>query len=74
MNNLGRSASPTNEKITALYERLSRDDGEDSVSNSILNQQAFLEDYAKKTALPTLSILPTTGGAAQTLNARHGKH
>ena len=46
MNNNRQSASPTKNqksarftkgKITALYERLSRDDGEDSVSNSILN-------------------------------------
>lgn len=37
-----------NTRITALYERLSRDDREDSVSNSILNQQSLLEDYAKK--------------------------
>jgi len=34
--------------ITALYERLSREDGEDGVSNSIANQQTLLEDYAKK--------------------------
>lgn len=35
-------------KITALYERLSRDDELQGPSNSILNQQAFLEDYAKR--------------------------
>jgi len=34
--------------ITALYERLSREDGEDGISNSITNQKALLEDYAKK--------------------------
>jgi len=34
--------------ITALYERLSREDGEDGVSNSIANQKALLEEYAKK--------------------------
>ena len=35
-------------KITALYERLSRDDELQGTSNSILNQQAFLEDYAQR--------------------------
>ena len=35
------------EKITALYERLSRDDEMQGESNSIINQKKFLEDYAK---------------------------
>ncbi len=35
-------------KITALYERLSRDDELQGPSNSILNQQAFLEDFCKR--------------------------
>lgn len=35
-------------KMTALYERLSRDDELQGPSNSIINQQSFLEDYAKK--------------------------
>lgn len=34
------------EKITALYERLSRDDAVDGDSNSIINQKRMLEDYA----------------------------
>ena len=34
-------------KITALYQRISKDDGEDNVSNSIKNQKAQLEEYAK---------------------------
>ena len=38
----------TENKITALYERLSRDDGQDGESNSITNQKEFLEDYAKR--------------------------
>ena len=37
----------TEEKITALYERLSRDDGfADADSNSIVNQKRYLEEYA----------------------------
>ena len=38
-------------KITALYERLSRDDELQGESNSITNQKHFLEDYAKKERL-----------------------
>ena len=38
----------TENKITALYERLSRDDGQDGESNSITNQKEFLEDYAMR--------------------------
>ena len=36
------------EKITALYERLSRDDDLDGDSNSIINQKKMLEDYANQ--------------------------
>lgn len=35
-------------KITALYERLSRDDELQGESNSISNQKMYLEDYARK--------------------------
>lgn len=34
-------------KITALYERLSRDDEQQGESNSIINQKQYLEEYAK---------------------------
>ena len=37
-----------NEKITALYERLSRDDELQGDSNSIKNQKQMLEDYARQ--------------------------
>ena len=40
------SVKQTEEKITALYERLSRDDDLSGDSNSILNQKAYLENYA----------------------------
>lgn len=36
------------QRITALYERLSRDDDLQGESNSILNQKKYLEDYARK--------------------------
>lgn len=36
------------EKITALYERLSRDDDQIGDSNSIINQKKYLESYAEQ--------------------------
>ena len=35
-------------RVTALYERLSKDDEQQGESNSILNQKRFLEDFARK--------------------------
>ena len=35
-------------KITALYERLSRDDEQAGESNSIQNQKMYLEEYARQ--------------------------
>lgn len=40
-------ATGTQEKITALYGRLSEDDGVDLESNSISNQRTILQDYAR---------------------------
>ena len=37
-----------NEKITPLYERLSRDDELQGESNSISNQKQMLEDFARR--------------------------
>ena len=36
------------QKITALYERLSRDDDLAGESNSIVNQKEMLENYARE--------------------------
>ena len=41
-----------NEKITPLYERLSRDDELQGESNSISNQKQMLEDFARRNRLP----------------------
>ena len=46
-----------NGKITALYERLSRDDDLTGDSNSIINQKKLLEDYAKAGLAQTLTAL-----------------
>ena len=42
------------EKITALYERLSRDDELEGESNSIVNQNKILEEYASKNNLTNI--------------------
>ena len=48
----GAQAMRRNEKITALYERLSRDDDLQGESNSISNQKKLLEDYAAQHDFP----------------------
>ena len=42
------SARQTETKITALYERLSRDDELNGDSNSVINQKIQLEEYAAR--------------------------
>ena len=42
------------EKVTALYERLSRDDELQGESNSIVNQKKILEEYASKNNLSNI--------------------
>ncbi len=42
------SVKQTESKITALYERLSRDDDQTGDSNSIINQKKYLESYAEQ--------------------------
>ena len=48
-----------NEKITPLYERLSRDDELQGESNSISNQKQMLEDFARRNGCQTLRTLQT---------------
>lgn len=40
------------EKFTALYCRLSQDDGREGESNSIVNQKEYLMKYAKEHGFP----------------------
>ena len=61
-----------NGKITALYERLSRDDDLTGDSNSIINQKKLLEDYAKEHGFTNCVTLLMTAGLAQTLTALIG--
>ena len=59
------------EKITALYERLSRDDELQGESNSIVNQKKILEEYAKKNHLENI-IHFTDDGISETQFDRPG--
>lgn len=45
---MAKKQAENNIKITALYCRLSQDDGRDGESNSISNQKAILSQYAKE--------------------------
>ena len=44
-------------RITALYERLSRDDDLTGESNSITNQKKYLEDYARKNGFENIMMM-----------------
>ena len=62
----------TEEKITALYERLSRDDDNAGDSNSIVNQKKYLESYAQQRGYATVGTIRTTAGAAAILTVPLG--
>lgn len=52
---------PETTKITALYERLSRDDDLQGDSNSIIHQKQMLEDYASKNGFRNISHFSDDG-------------
>ena len=56
-----RKIAMRNEKITPLYERLSRDDELQGESNSISNQKQMLEDFARRNGLPNPMHLTDDG-------------
>ena len=58
----------SDEKITALYLRLSRDDDQQGESNSISNQRAMLTDYAKKNGFRNVKIFIDDGVSGVTFN------
>jgi DNA invertase Pin-like site-specific DNA recombinase len=57
-----------NEKITALYLRLSREDEQNGESNSISNQRAMLTDYAKKNGFKDVRTFIDDGVSGATFN------
>ena len=66
------SVKQTESKITALYERLSRDDDNAGDSNSIVNQKKTLKAMPSREATPTAATIPMTDGAAAISSVRHG--
>lgn len=62
-----------NEKITALYERLSRDDELQGESNSIINQKAFLECYAEKNGFRNIRHFTDDGVSGTTFERKEFK-
>ena len=62
------------EKITALYERLSRDDDMDGESNSISNQKRQLEDYAAQHNLPNIVHFTDDGISQRLAKAVRGQN
>ena len=56
------------EKITALYSRLSRDDEKEGESNSISNQRKLLTDFANKNGLRNIKIFIDDGVSGVTFN------
>jgi DNA invertase Pin-like site-specific DNA recombinase len=59
-----------NAKITALYERLSRDDELQGESNSIINQKNMLEDYAMKNGFKNLIHFTDDGISGTTFDRK----
>ena len=58
----------TEERITALYLRLSRDDEQEGESNSISTQKAFLTDYTKRNKFRNIKIFIDDGVSGVTFN------
>ena len=55
-------------KITALYERLSRDDEQVGESNSIQNQKMYLEEYARQHGLRNIRHFSDDGYSGTNFN------
>ena len=60
--------------ITALYERLSRDDDLQGDSNSIVNQKSYLSSYARDNGFSNCCHTRMMATAAATLNAPDGSN
>lgn len=56
------------DKITALYLRLSRDDDQEGESNSISNQRTLLTNYAKKNGFKNIKVFIDDGISSVTFN------
>lgn len=61
-------SSQIHKGMTALYERLSRDDEQQGESNSILNQKELLENYAKKNGFLNIKHFTDDGVSGTTFD------
>ena len=69
-----QSKKKDNVGVTALYCRLSRDDGTDNDSNSIVNQKKLLQKYAKEHGFSnTRSYVDATVIIGLKQNPTHGR-
>ena len=66
------SVKQTEGKITALYERLSRDDDQTGDSNSIVNQKKYLESYAHQKGYTNCQHYTMTVGVEEILSVPLG--
>ena len=66
------SVKQTEGKITALYERLSRDDDQTGDSNSIVNQKKYLKAMPIRKVIRTVSTIPMTVGVEEILSVPLG--
>ena len=55
-------------KITALYERLSKDDEQQGESNSITNQKSYLEEHARKNGFISIKHFTDDGYTGRNFN------
>lgn len=69
---MSETRRPETTKITALYERLSRDDDLTGDSNSIINQKKLLEDYAAQRGFSYCVHYTDDGYLVARLSARTG--
>ena len=60
------------EKITAIYCRLSRDDDLAGDSNSIIHQKDMLTRYARERDFPNISVYSDAAGAVRILSVPTG--
>lgn len=66
------SVKQTEGKITALYERLSRDDDQTGDSNSIVNQKNTSKAMPIRKVIRTVSTIPMTAGVEGILSVPPG--
>ena len=68
------SVKQTEGKITALYERLSRDDDQTGDSNSIVNQKNTSKAMPIRKVIRTVSTIPMTVGVEEILSVPPGNN